>query len=260
MQANQPHEFQTTEGAATPVQTEAETANAGEASLPQEATKAEPAAVQGALMFAEDERRDADGEGAEAQAQRAEPAEPQEASTPAEAEPKQEAAPPGIDRRRLEEQLEALKRRESELRRALAIADHPELAEAIRELEGRAYAISRVEAKLAQGLTKAEERRREAVDKKLSVLREKRAELDSQIAELEKELAALGVERTRAFEAERREALQNLLVTLSTHKAALEAAGLEAVALVPELGAYLPEVYTLAEELSAKHKAAQSSP
>lgn len=185
---------------------------------------------------------------------------PHESQATAEAKPKQEPAPQPVDRRRLEEQLEALKRRESELRRALAIADHPELAEAIRELEGRAYAIGRVEAKLAQGLTKAEERRRETVDKKLNVLREKRAELDSQIAELEKELAALGVERTRAFEAERREALQNLLVTLSTHKAALESAGLEPVALVPELECYLPEVYALAEELSTQHKDVPSAP
>jgi hypothetical protein len=48
-------------------------------------------------------------------------------------------------------------------------------------------------------------------------------------------------------------------VTLSSHKAALEAAGLDPVSLVPELGAYLPEVYKLAEELSAQHKAERPS-
>ena len=40
------------------------------------------------------------------------------------------------DRKKIEEQLGALKRKEAELRRALAIADHPALAEAIRALEG----------------------------------------------------------------------------------------------------------------------------
>jgi hypothetical protein len=164
MQANQPHEFETTEGAATPAPTETEAASANDATPPQTTSKAEPGAIQGALLFTEDERKDAHGP--DAQAQGSEAADAQEPSAPAEGQPKQEAAPQVVDRRRLEEQLEALKRRESELRRALAIADHPELAEAIRELEGRAYAISRVEAKLAQGLTKAEETARSPSSKR----------------------------------------------------------------------------------------------
>jgi chromosome segregation ATPase len=156
-----------------------------------------------------------------------------------------------LDRKRIEEQLEALKRRESELRRALAVADHPELAEAIRALEGCAYALSRAEGKLAQGLSKAEERRRETLEKKLAVAREKRAEIDAQIAELEGELATLTEERTRAFEAERQEAMERLLAALGTHTAALATAGLEASALVPELGRWMPEIRGLAEKLVA---------
>jgi len=159
------------------------------------------------------------------------------------------------DRRKLEEQLEALKRKEFELRRALSIADHPDLADAIRALEGRAYAIQRAETKLAQGLSKSEERRRETIEKKLASLREKRAELDAQIGALELEQQALGAERAQAFEAERRHALEQLLVTLGTHEPAFRAAGLEATELVPELTRYLPEIQVLAESLVAARDA-----
>src|SRR4051812_20300377 len=113
---------------------------------------------------------------------------------------------PRAERRRLEEQLNALKRREAELRRALAIADHPELADAVRALDGATYSVTRIETKMAQGLSKSEEKRRETVEKKLAQAQEKRAELDTQIADFRAELSALGEERTRAFELERREA------------------------------------------------------
>ncbi len=158
------------------------------------------------------------------------------------------SAPP--DRKRIEEQLEALKRREFELRRALAVADHPELAEAIRVLEGRAYAVTRVEAKMSQGLSKAEERRRETLDKKLASLRERRSELDAQISEIEAQLAPLGEERTRAFETERREALEQLIAAMSHHHDALHTAGLDAGSLVPEIARWMPEVVVLAEKLA----------
>jgi hypothetical protein len=176
----------------------------------------------------------------------AEPAEPEGAEG---ADDSQAAK---LDRKRIEEQLEALKRRESELRRALAVADHPELSEAIRSLEGCAYALSRAEGKLAQGLSKAEERRRDTLEKKLAGAREKRAEIDAQIAELEGELATLTDERIRAFEAERKEAMERLLAALGTHTAALSTAGLEASALVPELARWMPEIRELAEKLVAE--------
>src|SRR6187402_2004414 len=73
-------------------------------------------------------------------------------------EPAGKTAPAESDRKRLAEQLHALKRKEFELRRALAAAEHPELAESIRLIEGRAFAVSRVEAKLAEGFSKAEAR------------------------------------------------------------------------------------------------------
>jgi hypothetical protein len=159
-------------------------------------------------------------------------------------------------RKKLEEQLEALKRKEFELRRALAIADHPELAEAVRVIEGRAFQISRVEAKLAQGLTKSEERRRDTIEKKLGSLRDKRAELDAQIGVLESELLALGAERATTFGSERLQALEQLLIALSTHQAALDAAGMEASSLVPELARWLPEIEVLAEQLAAARPSA----
>lgn len=153
------------------------------------------------------------------------------------------------DRKRLEEQLSALKRKELELRRAIAIADHPELGEAIRLLDGRAYALARVEAKIAQGLSKAEDRRKEALEKKLATLREKRAELDTQIAEVELEHTSLVLERERALDAEQRAALQDLVQTLGQHAAALAAAGLDVAELVPEIGQRMPQIRALAEEL-----------
>lgn len=160
------------------------------------------------------------------------------------------AASPQNDRKRLAEQLEALKRKEAELRRAIAVTDHPELAEAIRTIEGRAFALSRAEAKLAQGLSKSEARKREVTEKKLSALREKRSEIDAQISTLEGELSGLGADRLAGFERERRDALQELMIVLATHDAALSAAGIEASGLVPEIEGWLPELEALARELS----------
>ena len=155
-------------------------------------------------------------------------------------------------RKKLEEQLEALKRKEVELRRALVMADHPELADAIRVLQGRTYALERVEVKLAQGLSKAELRRRETLQKKRASLGDRRAELDLQIAELDGELNALGTERQQGFEAERRQALEELLVALGTHDPALHEAGIEATELVPEMARWLPEIEALAETLAGQ--------
>ena len=155
----------------------------------------------------------------------------------------------GVDKRRLEEQLEALKRKELELRRALAVADHPELADAIRLLDGRAYALTRAEAKLAQGLSKSEERRKETLEKKLDALRAKAAELDAQIAELSAELATLVDSRLAGLEAERRAALHDLIACLGEHAAGLSAAGLDAADLIPEIGQRMDEIRSAAEAL-----------
>jgi len=166
---------------------------------------------------------------------------------------------PRAERRRLEDQLSALKRREAELRRALAIADHPELAEAVRVLEGACYTVSRVEAKMAQGLSKSEEKRRETVEKKLAQAEEKRRELDAQIAEFRAELHALGEERTQSFEAERREGLKGLIGMLSQHTATFEAAGVDPASLVPDIARLMPEVRALAEELVEARDAARNA-
>jgi chromosome segregation ATPase len=151
------------------------------------------------------------------------------------------------ERKRLAEQLDALKRKEFELRRALVKADHPELVSAIRAIEGRAYAVSLAEGKLARGYSKSEARRREVVEKKLASLRDKRAELDTQIGALETELGGLGNERLATFESERTQAIEQLVVALGSHVAALDAAGLDAASLIPEIAGWLPEIEAIAK-------------
>jgi hypothetical protein len=154
------------------------------------------------------------------------------------------------ERKRLAEQLDALKRKEFELRRALAAADHPEVADAIRAIEARAFAVSRAEGKVAQGFSKTEARRREVIEKKLAVQRAKRAELDGQIGELETELSGLGADRLAAFESERLEALEQLMIVMATHDAGLRAAKLDLSGLVPDIERWLPELEAIAKKAS----------
>jgi hypothetical protein len=155
------------------------------------------------------------------------------------------------ERKRLAEQLHALKRKEFEIRRALAATDHPDLAEAIRTLEGRAFTVSRAEAKLAQGFSKSEARRREVIDKKLGTLRAKREELDTQITALETELGGLGADRLSTFESERQTALEQLMIAMAQHANEFRAANLEPSSLVPEIEGWLPELEAIAKKLSA---------
>lgn len=157
---------------------------------------------------------------------------------------------PRNERQRLEEQLQNLKRKEAELRCALIATDHPELAEPVGEIQSRAHAISRVEEKLAQGLSKGEVRRREALEKKLNGLRAKRDELDEQIATLEQEHAELGVERMAQFEAERQEALELLMAAFATHADSLKAAGIDPKSLVPDMQRWWPELESIAMRAS----------
>jgi hypothetical protein len=160
-----------------------------------------------------------------------------------------EAAPAEpVGRDRIQQQLEQLKQREAELRRELAMADHPELADAIRSIEGRAYGVSRVEAKMAEGLSKAEQRRKETLEKKLAGAVEKRAEIDAQIAALELELLPLGEARHSAFAKDRAEALAVLVALLRTHEAALAQASLDITTLVPALTSWQTEIAALRAE------------
>jgi hypothetical protein len=156
------------------------------------------------------------------------------------------------ERKRLAEQLDALKRREFELRRALAAADHPEVADAIRAIEARAIAVSRAEGKLAQGFSKTEARRREVIEKKLAALRAKRVEVDGQIGELETELGGLGADRLATFESERREALEQLMIVMATHDAGLREAKLDLSGLVPDIERWLPELDAIAKTASGE--------
>ena len=157
---------------------------------------------------------------------------------------------PKNDRKRLAEQLDALRKKEAELLRALAITDHPDLADAIRTIEARVYCVARADAKLAQGLSKSEARRQEVLTKKLTALREKRTELDTQIAALEAESEELGAARLTDFQRERQDALQELMVALATHDSALDAAGLSVQSLLPELSSLMPELEAIARAVS----------
>ena len=164
-----------------------------------------------------------------------------EAVVSEEEKPPQE--PPGRDR--IQQQLEALKQREAELRRELAIADHPALRDGILAIEGRAYGVTRVEAKMAEGLSKSELRRKETLEKKLGTLRERRVEIDQQIAALELELTPLGEARALAFTKEREDALVALVDVLRAHEAALGAASLDIGLLVPALATWRAELDAL---------------
>jgi hypothetical protein len=157
---------------------------------------------------------------------------------------------PKNDRKRLAEQLDALRRKEAELLRALAVADHPDLADAIRTIEARVYGVTRADAKIAQGLSKSEARRQETLTKKVTALREKRAELDTQIGGLEAELEEIGAARLTDFQRERHDALQALMVALATHDSAIGAAGLDVRSLLPEIGGLLPELEAIARSVS----------
>lgn len=154
------------------------------------------------------------------------------------------------ERQRIAQQLADLERKQAELKRALAMADHPELADALREVEGRAYGVRRVEAQLAQPLTKSEERQRAKLEKKLAAARDKRAALDAQIEALEAELGPLSHERVAQLEEKRASALHQLFATLARHSEGFEAAGLLVTELVPELDAWLPELRTMAGEVA----------
>jgi chromosome segregation ATPase len=173
----------------------------------------------------------------------------QSPETVAPPELEERSSPLATDKKRLEGQLEALKKKELELRRALATADHPELADAIRLLEGRTYVLTRVEAKIALGLSKSEERRKDTLEKKLDALRAKRAELDAQIDALTKEHESLVQARALGLEGERRAALNELVAALGAHAAALADAGLDVDELVPEIGRRAAEIRAAAEEL-----------
>ncbi|HJL16284.1 MAG TPA: hypothetical protein RMH99_11545 [Sandaracinaceae bacterium LLY-WYZ-13_1] len=150
-------------------------------------------------------------------------------------------------KRRIEAQLAELERKKAELHRALAIAEHPDLEDAIREVEGRAYGVTRAQERLDAPLTKAEQRRRERLEKKLATALDKRAKLDAQIESLQAELAPLGEARREKLGAERDRAMRELLAVLAQHAPALERAGLQAAELVPDVARWLPELRTLAD-------------
>jgi len=149
------------------------------------------------------------------------------------------------ERERIQHQLQQLKQRESELRRELAIAEHPELADAIRQIEGRAYGVGRIDAKMAEGLSKSELRKKDTLEKKLLTAMEKRVELDQQIAALETDLSPLGEARTQGFQSERGEALLRLASLLDEHAVAIAAAKLDLDALIPALPTWREEIATL---------------
>lgn len=167
-------------------------------------------------------------------------------STPSESSSSPE--PSDEERERIVRQLEQLERKQAELRRALIVADHPTLAGPIREVDGRVYGVQLASDRLDAPLSKSEQKKLERLAKKIDTLRAKRDELDRSIAELEKEHAELGDERTATLEAQRQEALNNLLTTMAEHAPAFDEAGLQISELIPELERWLPTLRAMAEE------------
>jgi chromosome segregation ATPase len=181
------------------------------------------------------------------------------ASAPAVSAGPEDAA---AERRRLEAELAAIERKREELARALIVNAHPELADPIRVLTGRLYAVSRVEERMREPLSKAEVRKVESLGKKRESLTAKRAELDAKRAEIEAEigsvdheLAQLGDERTKGFERERDEALEQLVVSLAQLGPSFDAAGVDPVRLVDGLAARMPDVKSTAEALASRASA-----
>ncbi|GAB5545566.1 MAG: hypothetical protein RLP09_33035 [Sandaracinaceae bacterium] len=164
--------------------------------------------------------------------------------------PVDEAAQAEKERERIQQQLAQLERKQAELKRALAMANHPDLADALRQVEGRAYGVTRVEEQLAQPLSKGEERQRAKLEKKLGAAREKRAALDAQIAEIEAELGGLVEDRVAELHAQRQTALHQLFTVLAQHSDGFEAAGLKVAELIPELDDWLPELRTMAGDVA----------
>jgi len=190
---------------------------------------------------------------------------PQETRTDTPAEPALEPQPvtdASSERRRLEAELAAIEKKRDELARALIVNAHPELADPIRVLTGRVYAVSRVEERMREPLSKGETRKLESLGKKRESLLAKRAELDAKRAEIETEigtveheLALLGEERTKGFTREREEALEQLVVSLAQHGAAFDGAGVDPVRLVEGLDARMAEVKQTAEQLATRASA-----
>ena len=166
------------------------------------------------------------------------------------------------ERRRLEAELAAIEKKREELARALVVNEHPGLAEPIRVLVGRLYAISRVEERMREPLSKSEMRKLESLGKRREALLAKRAELDAKRAELEteltsvaRELALLGDERSQGFERERGQALEALVVALAQLGPAFDAAGVDPARLIDGLAPRLPEVEATARALAARASA-----
>src|SRR5688572_895276 len=79
------------------------------------------------------------------------------------------------DRKTLELELEAVRRKELALVRAIAITDHPGLGEVLAQLDERLATVVRLEQQLASGLSGAELQRRDTLLEVLGRLYDKRA-------------------------------------------------------------------------------------
>jgi hypothetical protein len=65
-----------------------------------------------------------------------------------------------------------------------------------------------------------------------------------------KEFELRRADRLATFERERQSALEQLMIAMATHDAALNAAGLEPSNLVPEIAGWLPDLEALAKKVS----------
>jgi hypothetical protein len=83
----------------------------------------------------------------------------------------------------------------------------------------------------------------------------KRAEIEAEIGTVDHELAQLGDERTKGFERERGEALEQLVVSLAQLGPSFDAAGVDPVRLVDGLAQRMPDVKSTAEALASRASA-----
>jgi hypothetical protein len=182
-----------------------------------------------------------------------------DAEAAASASPLDDAA---AERRRLEAELAAIERRREEVARALIVNAHPELADPIRVLTGRLYAVARVEERMREPLSKGEVRKLESLGTKRESLHLRRAELDAKRAEVEAEiatvdheLAQLGELRTKGFERDRGAALEQLVVSLVQLGPTFDAAGVDPANLVDGLAVRMSDVKATAEALASRASA-----
>jgi len=157
---------------------------------------------------------------------------------------------PLLDRQRLEQELRAVRRKELELMRAIVVADHPQLGEALTVLETHMQRVVSAQQQLAEGLSESDRRRHAELTELMNGLKQQRADLNLEIEAHECELRALGEERSQRLQFAEREALHALATAHQEHERSLLSAGANLEVLLPGLLALLATAQADDERLS----------